>query len=95
MTELPLSFHATFPDDCEVSSEAFAGAVMKGAPRWNVKFANTGEKAIEIAANSDFDLIFIDQSFVNGNEESVVLGTDAVVELRNQGKLWKNNWHVC
>jgi hypothetical protein len=87
MTELPLSLHVLFADDSEVSSKAFARAVLKVAPKWKVKFANTGEKAIEIATNSDidFDLIFIDHYFVNGNEESVLLGTDAVVELRNQG----------
>lgn len=85
MTELPDQLNVLFADGSDTTCFQFARSVAKIAPKWTVKFANSGEKAIQIATGggANFDLIFIDQYFVS--DDSEVLGTDAVVEMRNKG----------
>eukprot|EP00526_Cylindrotheca_closterium_P003678 CAMPEP_0113651902 /NCGR_PEP_ID=MMETSP0017_2-20120614/27686_1 /TAXON_ID=2856 /ORGANISM="Cylindrotheca closterium" /LENGTH=1286 /DNA_ID=CAMNT_0000564645 /DNA_START=247 /DNA_END=4110 /DNA_ORIENTATION=- /assembly_acc=CAM_ASM_000147 len=85
MTELPMALNVLFADGSDTTCFQFARSVAQIAPKWTVKFANSGAKAVQIATSPDtqFDLIFIDQYFVN--DESEVLGTDAVVEMRNKG----------
>lgn len=87
ITDLPPNMHVLFADDSLVSSKSFGRGISRVAPTWKVKFANSGEKAVEIATNSDvdFDLIFLDQYFVNGGEEHCMLGTEAVTQLRHEG----------
>jgi len=85
MTELPNELNVLFADGSDTTCFQFARSVANIAPKWNVKFANSGEKAIQIATTggTNFDLIFIDQYFLS--DDSEVLGTDAVVEMRNNG----------
>ncbi|KAL3944053.1 MAG: hypothetical protein SGBAC_001881 [Bacillariaceae sp.] len=85
MTELPTGLSVLFADGSDTTCFQFARSVAKIAPKWTVKFANSGAKAVQIATLPDaqFDLIFIDQYFVN--DESEVLGTDAVIGMRNKG----------
>jgi len=85
MTELPCNFEVLFADGSDTTCFQFARSIASIAPKWTVKFANSGKKAVEIATGVEtgFDLIFIDQYFVS--DDSEVLGTDAVLEMRNKG----------
>jgi len=67
-------------DDIKMNRKMVARRLKKIVPNCNISEAGTGEKAIEMCGQGNFDIIIVD----NYMEEAggVMLGTDAVVAMR-------------
>jgi len=70
-------------DDIKMNRTMFRRRVKKGiAPNAKITEAKTGEEAIEICNEKQFDVIIMDQHMEEAG--GVILGTDTVAELRKR-----------
>lgn len=58
---LPVSFSVLFVDDSMVLRKLFARVLSKTLPLWKISCTDSGESALEMVENEQFDLIFMDQ----------------------------------
>jgi CheY-like chemotaxis protein len=73
-------------DDDKILRKLFVRSVQRIAPQWTISEASSGEEAVTVVSdqgNSAYDLIFMDHYM--GTDESKLLGSDAVYQLRKQG----------
>jgi signal transduction histidine kinase len=83
--ELPETFSVLFVDDDLVLRKLFTRSVRKLAKTWNVQEAASGEIAMKMVEDQNFDLIFIDQYMAS--VEKQMLGTETTRALRAKGVL--------
>jgi len=84
-SQLPENLTCRFVDDDKMLRKLFARAVKKVAPSWKIQEASSGEEALRICEESpSFNLIFMDQ-YMASTEESKMLGSGTVEELRQKG----------
>jgi CheY-like chemotaxis protein len=83
--DLPTCMSILIVDDDKITRKLFSRTVEKIAPQWQIQDAESGEEALLVVekAEKSFDLIFMDMYM--GTEASLLLGSDAVAELRNRG----------
>lgn len=83
--ELPQAMSVLVVDDDKILKKMFTRSVKQIAPEWKIQEAGSGEEALQIvsAAASELDLIFMDHYM--GTDDSKLLGSETVAELRNKG----------
>lgn len=81
---LPSELVVLFVDDDMVLRKLFCRAVKKIAPDWTLMEASSGETALTMASEYDFDIIFMDQYMASVQKQ--LLGTEATRALRAQGE---------
>ncbi|CAJ1954748.1 unnamed protein product [Cylindrotheca closterium] len=81
--ELPEELSVLFVDDDLVLRKLFSRSVRKVSKTWNIKDASSGEAALELVAEQNFDLIFVDQYMAS--VEKQLLGTETARALRAKG----------
>lgn len=85
---LPSALSLLIVEDEKISRKLFSRAIKKVAPKWTIHEAESGEQALEIVAKAtedgaSFDIIFLDQFM--GTDPNDLLGSDVVVQMREQG----------
>jgi CheY-like chemotaxis protein len=81
--ELPEKLNVLFIDDDSVLRKLFVRSIRNVAPGWSVREAASGEAAVRIIEEEDFDLIFCDMYMAS--VEKQLLGTETVAVLRSNG----------
>ena len=82
-TELPENLNVLFIDDDSVLRKLFVRSIRNVAPGWSVREAASGETAVRLVEEEDFDLIFCDMYMAS--VEKQLLGTETVAVLRSNG----------
>jgi len=80
---LPNKLSVLFVDDDMILRKLFVRSVKKVVSTWIVKEAASGEAALKMCENHDFDLIFMDQYM--SSVEKQLLGTETTRILRSKG----------
>lgn len=80
---LPEAMQVLFVEDEAILRKLFIRTVKQVAPTWTVAEAGNGERALQMARESKFDLIFMDQYMPAIHLP--LLGTDVVRRLRSMG----------
>ena len=80
---LPESLEVLFVDDESILRKLFIRTVRKVAPTWHITEAGNGERALQLAQEKEFDVIFMDQYMPC--IEGPLLGTEVVRRLRAMG----------
>ena len=80
---LPPKLRVLFVDDDLILRRLFRRSVQKLMPGWEIEEASSGETALSLAAEQDFDLIFVDQYMSSATKQ--LLGTETTRALRAQG----------
>ena len=83
LLELPESMNVLFVDDDMIIRKLFCRTIKRVMPAWQVSEASNGEMALQLASNTHFDLIFMDQYMAS--VEKQLLGTETCRELRARG----------
>jgi signal transduction histidine kinase/CheY-like chemotaxis protein len=81
--DLPESLSVLFIDDDLVLRKLFGRGIKRVQPGWDVQEAASGEAALALTTNNNYDLIITDQ-YMNSMEKQL-LGTETVGALRSQG----------
>lgn len=81
--ELPEKLKVLFVDDDAILRKLFCRSIKTVAPSWTFREAANGETALLLVETEQFDLIFMDMYMASAERQ--LLGTEAVVELRNRG----------
>jgi CheY-like chemotaxis protein len=81
---LPENIKALFVDDDRVLRKLFVRSVCRAAPGWTVEEAGNGEAALELAEETTYDIIFMD-NYMPGSIERPLLGTETIQILRDKG----------
>ena len=81
--ELPPSLSVLFVDDDMILRKLFARSMKKACPDWKVDLAASGEAALLMVADHDYDLIFMDM-YMRSVEKSL-LGSETVKAMRAKG----------
>jgi len=81
---LPAVLSVLIVDDDPILRKLILRSIRVIAPDWTVREAANGETAVRlIDSGESFDLIFMDMYMASVSKQ--LLGTEAVVELRNRG----------
>jgi CheY-like chemotaxis protein len=83
LEQLPEHKKVLFVDDDMILRKLFIRAVERVAPGWDVFEASNGETALQVVAEQDFDLIFVDMYMAS--IEKQLLGTETVRAMRSEG----------
>lgn len=81
--ELPEELSVLFVDDDLILRKLFSRSVRKVAKTWKIQDASSGEAALELVDENNFDIIFVDQYMAS--VEKQLLGTEATRALRAKG----------
>ena len=81
--ELPEQMNVLFVDDDMIIRKLFCRTIKRVMPAWKVNEASSGEMALQLASDTNFDLIFMDQYMAS--VEKQLLGTETCRELRARG----------
>jgi CheY-like chemotaxis protein len=81
--ELPEKLNVLFIDDDNVLRKLFSRSIKNVVPEWSIREAASGEAAIQLVENEEFDLIFCDMYMAS--VEKTLLGTETVSILRSKG----------
>ena len=80
---LPDSLSVLFVDDDPILRKLFSRMVKKVAPGWTIREAASGEAALRLLDEDEFELIFMDMYMAS--VEKQLLGTETVEALRSKG----------
>lgn len=80
---LPETCRVLFVDDDALLRRLFSRSISKVKPKWIIREAASGETALEMATQSHYDIIFVDQYMTS--IEKQLLGTETVRALRSRG----------
>lgn len=81
--DLPQYMNVLFVDDDMIIRKLFCRTIKNFLPAWKVNEASSGEMALQLATDTNFDLIFMDQYMAS--VEKQLLGTETCRELRARG----------
>lgn len=81
--ELPKFLSILFTDDDTMIRRMFTRSLQRVAPDWQCDTASNGETAVCMAAEKNYDIIFLDQYMASIQKQ--ILGTETVRALRAQG----------
>ena len=80
---LPEKCRILFVDDDRILRKQFIRAITRTMPAWETREAASGETALQIVEEEDFDVIFMDQYMTS--VEQCMKGTDTIRALRAKG----------
>lgn len=80
---LPKSLSVLFTDDDTMIRRMFTRSLLRVAPEWQCDLASNGETAVCMAAEKEYDIIFLDQYMASIQKQ--MLGTETARALRSQG----------
>ena len=77
---LPEELNVLLVDDDHILRKMMIRSLKRLAPRWKVREASSGETALSIVQDSQFDLIFLDQYMASAEKQ--LLGTETASAMR-------------
>jgi len=81
--DLPANVSVLFVDDDMILRKLFMRSVRNVMSTWNIQEAASGEAALKLTDEKEFDIIFMDQYMAS--VEKKLLGTETVHALRSKG----------
>ena len=82
-TVLPEGLSVLIVDDDMILRRLINRSLSRIAPSWNFRQAANGETALKMAAEHDFDVIFLDQYMASAEKQ--LLGSETALAMRAQG----------
>eukprot|EP00934_Nitzschia_sp_Nitz4_P008096 Nitzschia sp. Nitz4//scaffold12_size214221//42409//45425//NITZ4_001486-RA/size214221-augustus-gene-0.25-mRNA-1//-1//CDS//3329534978//8086//frame0 len=83
LQELPQKLSVLFVDDDMILRKLFMRSLRKVVTTWNISEASSGEAALKLVDEKQFDIIFMDQYMAS--VEKQLLGTETTRALRSKG----------